>query len=140
MSATSWCDRSASEKAGMSFAGALEWNFHFGQDRRRTVVVTALPGAAMTRVTAGGEVEAPAVCSIPARRRVLRLNQSGCHDADCGSGQRDARYTLERLHWKSPQRGSVTTSTTAVSPRLTTAMARASAGARSCGSVIGPSP
>ena len=41
---------------------------------------------------------------------------------------------------KTPQRGSVTTSTTAGPPALTAAMARLSAGARSLGSVIGPSP
>src|SRR5262249_57513154 len=55
---------------------------------------------------------------------------------DCNAGGPGC----EELHGQLPQRGSVTTSMTAGWPDLTTAIARWSAGPRSFGSMIGPSP
>jgi len=72
-------------------------------------------------------------------RRILGENRctrgSGRHDNNSRASE-----NAKTLHPRTPQRGSLTTSTTAGWPDLTAAMARASAGARSFGSVIGPSP
>src|SRR6202040_2795265 len=89
--------------------------------------------------TAVGEEDALAVGGI-ALRGVLRRRDRARAGAESGHGEGRHRDTLESFHQNSPQRGSVTTSTTAGPPAFTAAMARVSAGARSFGSVIGPSP
>src|SRR5262249_19508753 len=103
---------------------------------------TALAGAAMARETSVSEIDTLSVGSIAGRsilcqRRRARFARRKCygnqHCNACGPG-------YEEFHDQLPQRGSVTTSMTAGWRALTTAIARWSAGPRSFGSMIGPSP
>src|SRR5580692_961309 len=114
---------------------SVERHVGFGKAWRRTVEGAALPGTAVAGEAPVGEIEALAVPGI-AWRSVLGLQQG--RSTKIGRSRR--KRAFEIFHCESPQRGSVTTSTTAGSPRLTTATARASAPARSFGSTIGPSP
>ena len=85
------------------------------------------------------EINPLAVDGVALRADLIRRHDRRT-GAQNGHGERSEGETLGPDHRQIPQRGSVTTSTTAGSPLLTTAMARASAGPRSFGSVIGPSP
>jgi len=80
---------------------------------------------------AGGRVLGPRGIIEAAGRE--RRNQSHANDV-----YEFAHSLLS--HCPAPQRGSVTTSISAGCPLLTKATARSSAGPRSFGSVIGPSP
>src|SRR5262249_54503869 len=73
--------------------------------------------------------------------RVLRRGRGGAHDAHGRrAGRQPHQPTHEPIHGRPPQRGSVTTSTTAGWPSFTAAIARLSAPASAFGSVTGPSP
>src|SRR3989442_9766167 len=91
--------------------------------------------AAMALVTADAKEDLPASLDTVAVVRSVRLQ------ADAWSRENDRRetYTCAKSQRHRDYLGCVTTSTSAGSPRLTTAMARLSAGARSAGFSIGPS-
>src|SRR5262249_18505061 len=124
--------------AQLSFK-TVERHFGLGKAWCRTVESATLPGTAVAGEAAVDEIETLAVHGI-ARRSLLGLHCGQSTEAERGRRKRWGGEVVEIFHCESPQRGSVTTSTTAGSPRLTTATARASAPARSIGSTIGPSP
>src|SRR5262249_59517082 len=89
-------------------------------------------GADVTVEAAVGEIDARAVGRVAG----AILSQGGA--GDCAGTRHQACEPCS--HRLSPQRGAVTTSTSAGWPLFTVAIARLSAGPRSFGSVIGPSP
>src|SRR5262249_12036977 len=104
------------------------------------VVGAALAGAAVAGEAADRQIDALAVGGVARRRgrgRALRPRRAA--RAGGREGEEENAGSLEPGHGTRPQRGSVTTSTSAGSPRLTTASARRNAGPSSFGSVIGPS-
>src|SRR3984957_16107338 len=103
---------------------SVERHVGLGKAWRRTVEGAALPGTAVAGETSVGEIEALAIHGI-ARRNLLGLQRGRSTQAERGRGKRRDGEALEMFHCESPQRGSVTTSTTAGSPRLTTSTARA---------------
>src|SRR5262249_43763370 len=85
---------------------------------------TAVPIEAVARIATVLNVE------------FLALGGVGCA---CHSS-REHQKCHQSIHPKTPQRGCVTTSINAGSPFFTRSMPRFNAGARSFGSLIGPSP
>src|ERR1041384_690874 len=113
---------------------ALERQLGFRERRRHAIHRTALAGAAMAVHAADREIDALAVGDVSLWRvfRACRHQERSCNDG--------SHPEQQNLAHGEPQRGSVTTSTSAGSPRFTAANARLIAGPRSFGSMIGPSP
>src|SRR5262249_13180235 len=98
----------------------------------RTGRTAALSDGAVTEVTTNGHVKSLSIDRIARRSAVLRGREGG---ASQGSRQHHGEQGAHRsLH----QRPCDTTSTSAGSPRLTTATAFFRVGPRSLGSVTGP--
>src|ERR1700687_675629 len=99
----------------------------------RTVSAAALADSAVTQGAAIGHIDALAIGRVAGRLGVLRLCRRSAHQ-----GSRHEHRELMSAHRLVLQRPCETTSTSAGSPRLSTATAFFSAGPRSFGSVIGP--
>jgi len=122
---------------GMGITPIARVTSHDPHDATR--ILDALEGGTVTRIVVTHR-HGDHWASIDALKSATNAPVA-CHAADAerynGGRQRQPNNSL---HARSPQRGSVTTSTRAGSPLRTIASALESAGATSFGSVIGPSP